>query len=50
MAANDQETLNTSFQNLKKLFRFVGIMTIIVLAFYAIILVFGLLGAGLGRM
>ncbi|MES1222910.1 MAG: DUF5362 family protein [Bacteroidota bacterium] len=50
LAANDQETLNTSFQNLKKLFRFVGIMTIIVLAFYAIILVFGLLGAGLGRM
>ena len=50
LAADDQETLNTSFQNLKKLFRFVGIMTIIVLAFYAIILVFGLLGAGLSRM
>ena len=50
LAADDQETLNTSFQNLKKLLRFMGIMTIIVLAFYAIILVFGLLGAGLGRM
>ena len=50
LAADDQETLNTSFQNLKKLFRFMGIVTIIVLAFYAIILVFGLLGAGLGRM
>jgi hypothetical protein len=50
LAANDQETLNVSFQNLKKLFRFLGILTIIVLSFYAIILVFGLLGAGLSRM
>ena len=50
LAANDQDTLNTSFQNLKKLLRFMGIMTIIVLAFYAMALVFGLLGAGLGRM
>jgi uncharacterized membrane protein YjgN (DUF898 family) len=50
LASNDQEALNTSFQNLKKLLRFVGILTIIVLAFYAIALVFGLLGAGLSRM
>jgi len=50
LAADDQETLNTSFQNLKKLLRFMGIMTIIGLAFYGIVLVFGLLGAGLGRM
>jgi len=49
LAANDQETLNTSFQNLKKFFRFIGILTIIVLAFYAIIILFALLGAGLGR-
>jgi uncharacterized membrane protein (DUF485 family) len=45
LAANDQAQLNTSFQNLKSLFRFVGILTIIFLAFYAIAIVFGLLGA-----
>ena len=50
LASDDQESLNTSFQNLKKLLRFIGILTIIVLAFYAIALVFGLLGAGLSRM
>ncbi|MCW3116029.1 MAG: hypothetical protein JWM28_111 [Chitinophagaceae bacterium] len=50
LASNDQETVNSSFQNLKKLFRFVGIFTIIMLAIYAIALVFGLLGAGLSRM
>jgi hypothetical protein len=33
LASNDQNALNTSFQNLKKLFRYVGILTIIGLAF-----------------
>ena len=37
LASNDQQTLNTSFQNLKVMFRFVGILTIIVLAIYAIV-------------
>lgn len=50
MAANDQESLNGSFQNLKIMFRYVGIMTIIILAFYAIAFIFGMLGAGLSRM
>ena len=49
LAANDQETLNISFQNLKKFFRFIGILTIIVLAFYAIIILFAVIGFGLGR-
>jgi len=49
LAANDQETLNASFQNLKKFFRFIGIMTLIVLAFYAIIIFFMVIGFGLGR-
>jgi hypothetical protein len=32
----EQETLNQSFQNLKKMFRFVGVLTIIVLCLYAL--------------
>jgi hypothetical protein len=36
LAANDQESLNTSFQNLKAYFRYLGIITIIGLAFYGI--------------
>ncbi|HEU4574060.1 MAG TPA: DUF5362 family protein [Chitinophagaceae bacterium] len=50
LAADNQELLNTSFQNLKIMFRYVGILTIIILAFYGIIILFALLGAGLGRM
>jgi hypothetical protein len=42
---NDQAALTTSFGNLKSCFKFVGILTIIVLAFYALALVFGVLGA-----
>ena len=45
LASNDQQQLNTSFQNLKAYFRFFGIVTIIFLAFYAIAFVFGILGA-----
>lgn len=41
---NDQEALNNAFFNLKAYFRYLGIITIIVLALYAIALVFGLLG------
>jgi hypothetical protein len=33
---NDQEALNVSFMNLKRYFRYVGIITIIVLAIYAL--------------
>ncbi|TAL51203.1 MAG: hypothetical protein EPN92_00945 [Chitinophagaceae bacterium] len=49
LASNEQETLNSSFQNLKKMFRFVGILMIIVLAFYAIALIIGIVaGATMG--
>lgn len=44
IATDQQETLNKSFQNLKAMFRFVGILTIIVLCIYAI----GLLAVILG--
>ena len=44
---NDQQALNVSFQNLKSCFRFVGIITIIILAFYAIAIIFGVIGAAM---
>lgn len=40
LASNDQQTMTKSFQNLKIMFRYVGILTIIVLAFYAIVILF----------
>ena len=45
LATNDLETLNTSFQNLKATFRFIGILTLIGLCFWVLALIFGLLGA-----
>lgn len=45
LVANDQKALNDSFQNLKACFRFIGIITIIILVIYALALVFGVLGA-----
>jgi ATP/ADP translocase len=42
LLSNDQDTLNSSFQNLKKTFRYVGVLTIIVLSFYLIAMVIGL--------
>ena len=44
---NDMPALDTSFQNLKSLFKFMGIMMIIALAFYALALIIGL---GVGSM
>ena len=43
--ANDQLPLNKSFQNLKRMFRFVGILTIIVLSFYVLAIVVGIISA-----
>ena len=47
LMSDDQNTLNTSFQNLKKTFRYVGVLTIIVLSFYILALIVGL-ASGLG--
>ncbi|HET6996627.1 MAG TPA: DUF5362 family protein [Chitinophagaceae bacterium] len=38
LLANDQELLNGSFQNLKRTFRFMGVLTIIGLSFYLLVL------------
>jgi len=48
LASNDQIVLNTSFQNLKAAFRFVGILTIIGMAFWILAIIVGLLGAATG--
>ena len=45
LAAQNQDIMNSSFQNLKKMFRYVGILTIIVLAIYAIMIMGVLLGS-----
>lgn len=41
---NDQQRLNTSFQNLKIYFRYLGIVVLIVLVLYAIIFTFTIIG------
>lgn len=48
LASNDQEVLNTSFQNLKASFRYVGIIMIVMLAFWALALIIGVLGVATG--
>lgn len=45
--SNDQEALNNSFLNIKRYFRYVGVITIIVLAFYGLAILFLLLGASM---
>jgi hypothetical protein len=48
LASNEQEVLNGSFQNLKVCFRFVGILTIIVIAFWILGIIVVFLGAATG--
>lgn len=45
IATDEQENLNKSFQNLKIMFRYVGILTIIVLTLYLIVILIAILGA-----
>jgi hypothetical protein len=47
LAGNDQQALNASFQNLKITMRYLGVVTIVVLAVYAIILVVTILSFGM---
>lgn len=42
---NDQESINYSFERLKSLFRFLGIVAMVFLGFYGITLLFSLLGS-----
>ncbi|HJS55228.1 MAG TPA: DUF5362 family protein [Chitinophagaceae bacterium] len=45
---NDQHTLNSSFQNLKIMFRYMGMLTIVVIALYILAFLFGVMGAAFG--
>lgn len=45
LASNDQEVLNTSFQNLKATFRYMGIVTIVMLVFVILAFLVAFLGA-----
>lgn len=49
LKANDQETLNVSFQNLKNYYRFAGIITILYLVILLLALIGGTMAAILGR-
>ena len=44
---NEQLTLNKSFQNLKRMFRYMGILTIIVISLYIFAFVFAIIAASL---
>jgi len=44
---NDNEQMTSSFRNLRSCFRFLGILTIIILSFYALVLVIGVIVAAL---
>ena len=45
---NEQLTLNKSFQNLKRMFRYMSILTIIVISLYIFAFVFAIIAASLG--
>ncbi len=42
LAENNQELLNSSFESLKSCFKFMGIMTIVMLSIYALAFIFGI--------
>ena len=48
LRTNDQEQLATSFKNLKACFRFMGILTIVILSIYVLALIFIVIGAAAG--
>jgi len=47
---NDQTLLTDSFGNMKSVFKFWGILMAVVLVFYGVILVFAIVGGGIGAM
>jgi len=46
---NDQQVLTASLKNLKSFFKFYGIFTVVILSFYALIIIAALVGAMVGR-
>lgn len=49
LISGEQETINKSFQNLKKMFRFVGILTIFVICLYTLGLLMTIAGSAVSR-
>jgi hypothetical protein len=49
LISGEQETINKSFQNLKKMLRFVGILTIFVICLYVLGIFMTLVGSAVGR-
>jgi hypothetical protein len=45
LRSNDQEQLNQSLKNLKSCYRFIGILTVIALCFWALGILFAIIGA-----
>ncbi|MBB6609768.1 hypothetical protein H7F15_01845 [Pontibacter sp. Tf4] len=48
--SKDEDLITESFKNLKSLFKFMGILTIVILGFYGLAIIFMSIGAGLGAM
>lgn len=48
LRARDEETVTESFRNLKSLFKFMGVLTIVMLSFYALMLLAVTIGIGTG--
>jgi hypothetical protein len=47
LAANDQELLNDAFLNLKKYFRYIGVVMIVIISIYAIVFLLAIMGSAL---
>ncbi|MBF9252945.1 hypothetical protein I2I11_06555 [Pontibacter sp. 172403-2] len=50
LRTRDQESIAESFKNLKSLFKFMGILTLVILGFYALGMLAMLIGFGAGAM
>lgn len=48
VARNDTPTLTEALSNLKSLYKFLGITTAVILGFYALVLLFAIIGGGIG--
>lgn len=50
LRSNEQQNLTTGFSYLKSYFKFVGIITIVVISLYLLMFIFLMLGAGIGSL
>ncbi len=48
IANNNSVTMTESLGNLKSMFKFMGIMTIVILGLYALLILFGIIGGAIG--